>query len=445
MQYVYLMYEIEKREFLSRIFLINEFFKISGKATKIRLFQHTQLANIAIACPPGVVILKSCPDSIYPYLKLLKIRGFKILLFQEEGIHYSEFQVSAMEFSSRCALLIDKYLAWHILDCNFARSLSIPADRISIIGNTRFEIAGIMFNRGFTPPTDRLRILVLENFTSENMYKTNLSIRKQYKGNKIHNNLRENNHAYTDNISHNKEIYQELYKSFLKTGIDFRVRGYTLGVETTKKNTLRIDRDYHSNILESLKDRNIVLHYGSTAGLEAIFFGRINITFTSPRAVIRDTRLIDNAFHFSNINVLVDFLEKLNLEQILFINTDQKENVYRNYGIRFDKLSSTSLLIGEINSLLSRFYVNKLWSWYHIHVLGFKIKLYCTRKIYSLLSFYFSVFLKIKNVKVQKANPITESEINKAFNLIGASSTEIKLKISVNKKSVVFSGHDQYI
>jgi surface carbohydrate biosynthesis protein len=445
MQYVYLMYEIEKREFLSRIFLINEFFKISRKATKIRLFQHTELAKIAMASPPGVVILKSCPDSIYPYIKLLKIRGFKILLFQEEGIHYTEFQVNALEFSSRCALLVDKYLAWHILDFNFAKSLSIPADRILIIGNTRLELAGIMFNRGPTPPTDRLRVLVLENFTSGNMYKTYIPIRKQSKENQVHNILRESNQAYTDNISRNIEIYQDLYKSFLSAGIDFRVRGYTLGVETTKKNALRIDKDYHSNILESLKDRNIVLHYGSTAGLEAIFFGRINITLTSPRAIIRDTRLIESAFHFSKIHELVDFLEKLNLEQILSINTDQKENVYRNYGIRFDKLSSTSLLIEEINSLLSRFNVNKSWSWFHMHVLVFNIKLYFTRKIYSFLAFYFSVFLKIKNVKVQKANPITESEINKTFNLIGANTTEIKLKISINKKSVVFSDHDLLI
>jgi surface carbohydrate biosynthesis protein len=445
MQHVYLMYEIEKREFLSRIFLINEFFKISRKATKIRLFQHTELAKIAMASPPGVVILKSCPDSIYLYIKLLKIRGFKILLFQEEGIHYTEFQINAFEFSSRCALLVDKYLAWHLLDFNFAKSLSIPVDRISIIGNTRFELPGIMLNRGATPPTDRLRILVLENFTSGNMNKTYIPVRKQSKKNEVYNILKESNQVYADNISRNIEIYQELYKSFLNTGIDFRVRGYTLGVETTKKNALRIDKDYYSNILESLKDRNIVLHYGSTAGLEAIFFGRINITLTSPRTIIRDTRLIDSSFHFSKIHELVDFLGKFNLQQILSINTDQKESVYRNYGIRFDNLGSTSLLIEEINSLLSRFYVNKSWSWFYVRVLVFNIKLYFTRKIFSFLAFYFSVFFKIKNIKVQKANSITESEINKTFNLIGANSAKIGLKISINKKSVVFSNHDLLI
>jgi len=442
MQYIYLMYEIEKREFLSRIFLINEFFKISRNATKIRLFQHTELAKIAMVSPPGVVILKSCPDSIFPYVKLLKIRGFKILLFQEEGIHYTNSQVDTVVFSSRCALLVDKYLAWHLFDFNVAKSLSIPIDRISIIGNTRFELPRIMLKLGAKPPTDRLRILILENFTSDNLYKLYKPIRKQTKKNEVHNLAIEVSRVHADNIFYNRQIYQELYKILLSAGIDFRVRGYTVGVETTKNNSLRIVKDGHSNILESLYDRNVVLHYGSTAGLEAIYFGRVNVTLTSPGTIPIDNRTIDTSLHFSKIDELVDFLRKLNLDQITTINIDQQESVYKNYGTRFDNLNSTSLLIEEINLLLSQVDNTKSWSWFHFHVLGVTLKLYFIRKILNIIAFYFLVFSNIKNIKVQKANPISYPAIIKTFRLLGVNPPIIKIQIAPNKKSVVFSNQD---
>ena len=84
---VYLIYEVEKRELLSRLFLGHKIVRDIPEA-EIVIIQHSELFKIALFRRPGIVILKSCPIQYLRILKIMKLRGFQIILSQEEGIHY---------------------------------------------------------------------------------------------------------------------------------------------------------------------------------------------------------------------------------------------------------------------------------------------------------------------------------------------------------------------
>ena len=433
------MYEVEKREFLSRVYLANQILLSTKDILSIKIFQHTELSKIAIYGKPGIVFLKSAPDPLYPYIRLLKKRGFKIILFQEEGIHYQKNQGKSFEFSSRCSEYIDQYLAWHRDDADFAKKMSIPEDKILVVGNIRFELAS-KFNVVETKtPANVLGILVLENFTTRNMYRYYKPKRSSVISKVEKNQFIDNNLTHEANIDLNSAIYQHLYRELILKGYDFKIRRYTLGKTDKISDSLEKYIDKSSNILESLSGKNIVIHYGSTAGLEAILNKCVSIIFESPQVKISDSKIRNCSMKFTDLSLLLDFLERLDFNQLAEINHSQINAMNLQYGEQFDKDQTSAVIMSLMkNSTMSNTRY-PLISFYWFYAIFYSIKLFLVKIRFRLIALYHSKVFGIANMRVIKANKITYDLVNSSLKLLKTDSLNFEYKIKRNRKSIIIN------
>ena len=419
---VYLIYEVEKREFLSRIFLS---YKIASHIprTKVIIMQHTELFKIAIFSRPGTVILKSCPIQYLKILKIMKLRGFHIALFQEEGIHYLESTSEQLEFSRSCTKYIDTYFAWHEEDSFFAQKMGIDRNKIKIVGNIRFELARKMFFDKFDTKFNELKILVLENFSMRLVYKKYNAEDMQFLRSGAQNLILGHMEKMISAADLNEKIYLATYDEFRTYSIPFTVRKYTLRDNSEKSPLILYDEE--SNILESLEHYNIVVHYGSTAGLEAILSGRLSLILCDQRAKVYDERIGKCSLEFTESFDLIKFLSQLDQDMLSEELKRQFHNLCSVYGMNENSFeSSVKILevITKINAPANSNYKSRIYALY----LGF-----------PLIIRNLALFFARKNLKENpKASEITLRNLITQTRFLGINLLGYTVNIARNRKSL---------
>lgn len=338
---VYLMYEFEKREFLARIYLANEIISGLKSEVSVEIFQSPLLGFIATRKKPGLVIMKSCPIQYYQYLDLMKRRGFIIFLSQEEGVHYSKNLPDQLEFSRKCIPLIDKYFACHQEDSMFAQKMGVPLQKILITGNIRFELA---YKKRKSTASDTGEILILENFDSTNIHNRTLHKNLQ-KYELVTRNYFMGINKLSKSTMQNRVLYQSLYKNLDKENIKFKIRKYIL---VRKRQTYREVDFQRTNILQDFEGRNIVVHYGSTAGLEAILAGKISLVLAKNESRVHNPLIYKISKTFESPLSLINFLKNLSRFNIPNLNSEQLKKLEKLQKISYSTTVPSKLILNEI-------------------------------------------------------------------------------------------------
>jgi surface carbohydrate biosynthesis protein len=436
------MYELESRELPSRILLAESLLK---KIDHITIFQHSQLAKICLFSAPGVLFIKSSPYHFDLLLKIAKRRGFILFGAQEEGLHFSGDVESfgtlyPLTFSKNTASLIDIYLAWHQRDLQTAVRVGVPAKKIKIVGNVRLKI----IDRLAMPKkinAKKIKILLITNFNygdQLNLFKIEKRIKRQGNYEKI---FRQAIPFYDQNL----KVFQETEKIFLELieksslfNLEITLRRYYYDTESF--NEIRypnIFLDGNYMIGNSINDCDLVIHYGSTAAIEAICGNRVPILLTSDLH-FHDSRLLALGPSFTQVDNLLNWIGSLSEKALVSELTKSHNSLYENYGIDVN-LDSVKLITNEIQKAFENYEHNKNMS----GVIRLTFILYIKVIFNSLKQFvgkqikYLTLLNSKKVEKAPKANKLTIS-------LITTLATELRIveeisiheiKISKNKKS----------
>jgi surface carbohydrate biosynthesis protein len=344
----YVQYEIENRELRSRFFFALRLLNISKTVV---IFQHSQLHNIALFATPGIIFLKSTPIQNDFLVEHLVKRGFVILAWQEEGIHHNNQQLESPVFSKYSSRFITKYFAWHPADAEFAVRQGIDPNRISISGNIRMELANsLLENTGRKRGRNKLRILILTNFdTSQLSYEFkndgNISTETASKENELI-------AKYKSIADKNSQLYRDMVNHKEASNYEFIIRPYIFEKKIFTHELSEVDKN--NSIFETFKSIDLVLHYGSTAGIEGIVAGKLSLILTNEIGVF-DNRILNSSKLFTNCESLFEYLSKISKEPTFFEQEcmNQKKLLLNNYNFNFSN-STHSLDALEFISQLSK-------------------------------------------------------------------------------------------
>ena len=418
---IYLMYELEKREFLARLFLASEMISSLNSKIYIHIFQHSLLGVIATTKKPGIIIIKSCPIQYYPFLETMKKRGFTIFLSQEEGVHYSSNLSDQLEFSRKCAPLVNKYFAWHSEDALFAKKMGIPVGEIVITGSVRFQLAYRM--RSYSQAISK-DILILENFGSTDMYSSMLQ-----KNRKVFDAITQDHLNVIDKMSasikQNHILYEKFYKSLTKVNLKFKIRKYTLVSKSDFKNSKTFQR---TNILQDLSDKNFVVHYGSTAGLEAILAGKISLVLANLQSRVYDRRIYEVSKTFESSNDLISYLMNFNVQEILKINAEQLKKLENLYETNYETLMPSKLIL----DVMTEYIENQVTSNKVLLDRFIKYCLYSKNKFLNLIR----RILRPQLYSNLKAFKLSNMKVDKDFQFLNIDLTNLTWKICYGRKSL---------
>jgi surface carbohydrate biosynthesis protein len=294
------MYEIENRELQSRIYIATKLLK---EGFEVSIFQHSALWMIALFSKPGFVCLKSTPYQFDLVIELLAKRGFRIIAWQEEGLHHIHGQKQSPVFSRNSAGLIDHYFAWHQADADLAIRTGVLSSKIEIVGNARIEV---LLNSSPSPNVGlslKNRILVLTNFDKSFLaYDFSNDSNLDEEGKKLADSQWS---AEKSSALSNQLLYEELFNRLgAEEKLNSRVRPYFY-----EKNLAFLKyglvSDAHFSISESLHNCDVLIHYGSTGGIEATVLGIPNLILAASTDGI-DQRLIKSGNFFSSVDYLLD-------------------------------------------------------------------------------------------------------------------------------------------
>lgn len=407
-KYCYLQYEIDKRELRSRIFLASRLITLNET---VYIFQHSQLARIAFFYPKGSIFLKSTPPAINFLIILLRFRGFKIGLWQEEGLHFKDTDKGSPIFSRLVSKYIDTYFAWHPKDANFAIKQGISPEHIKTVGNIRMELANQVLNSRNTKLNDSYAILLVTNFDT-----SLLSYEFKEDGN-ISDEIakKENSNARKYNLiaAKNLRLYQTLIDHRSADKYRFILRPYVferaIGLVSDK-----IIIDQNVSIFETFKEIDLIIHYGSTAGIEGIYSGIPSIILSNDVSLV-DYRILNSSEVFSDCIELYSFLDRAitNRGDIDRLARFQISKATQNYDFDFSYSDHSDSILRFVSSSLKQSI--------NYHILKDLIKEFPN---------YFQIFMKLK-IK----NFFTKSASYKSkdldINLIEKEFKEIKVAISI--------------
>ncbi len=438
------MYEVETRELPSRVFLSEKLLK---KIDYIKIFQHSQLAKICVFDTPGILFIKSSPYQLDLILKIAKLRGFRIISCQEEGLHFFGEKESfgtpyPITFSRNTAHLIDVYLAWHQNDFETAVRVGVPAKKIRIVGNIRLKLVDRL-SKPKVVNTRNLKILLITNFNFTNQLDL---FRKEKQGGKQEDYEKLFQQAipfYTQNLNVFKET-EKLYLEFIKKSsshnLEIILRRYFYDTESFRESEYaNIELDNNYIIGNSINNCDLVIHYGSTAAIEAICGSRIPILLTSDLA-FHDSRMLTLGPNFTQVDTLLNWIDLLSEKTLESELLKSQNSLQVAYGIDVN-LDSVDLITNEILREIDYYLHNKKIS----KVFGIDFKLYLKIFFISFRQFigqHFKklVFLNSKKVKGgNKANQLTDFLIKSIAAELGIidEMSKFQVEISRNKKSLV--------
>lgn len=410
------MYEIDKRELRARFFSAKYFVE---KGYKVIIFQHLEIYLIALFAKPGIIFLKSNSSEFDLAILLMKKRGFRVVLSQEEGLHFDYGLINSITFSTKSADLVDAYFAWHPADADFAKRNGVSPFKIRNVGNIRFELASRMDKPDFS--NDRtLGILLIANFDTFIEYIApkkieNPDIALAYK--KQIDDI--NNWSNVEKL--NKNLYEGVLKSKLVDQFNISFRPYTLA-KNSYSSLVHIVLDTHSNILDSIAANDIIIHYGSTVGLESILSGRLSILLNAHPELV-DKRIRESSICIKSLDELFALLNQ--------ISRDRK--ILQTYSkLQFDKMKSNyEMDFTETNWLIEcEKQVNLFVPRNHFKVLEIRLTL-------KNLSYYLKIHLKRIVIRPQiiKAQKLDSVRVASELSALGLNS-RFKVKIWLNRKVV---------
>lgn len=339
---VYVMYEIEQREFRSRLMLAK---LLSHNGFEVLIFQHRMLSMLALFAKPGTVFLKSNPYQFDYSISLLSKRGFKIYLWQEEGIHFRRDQKESPVFSTKSVPWIYKYLAWHPTDASFAIKQGFPSERVEICGNTRMELAS-KIDRRRGNSNDPLRLLVVSNFDMSAMSYNFLT-----DGSMGATAARESQDEF-DLIKSvalkNFQLYEELLNrvDFSRFKVTYRPYFFEQQISTFSTN---VSLDQNLSVIDTLKSSDVVVHYGSTVGVEAVQAGILSINLSADLTSI-DPRILGVSLNFSEVTELLArlYFFSENPTELESVITAQAAACIKWYEIDFRRSGQSQLILKEL-------------------------------------------------------------------------------------------------
>lgn len=419
----YLMYEVEARELRSRIFAASQ---IINSASRVVVFQHSELYRIALFSKPGKILIKSASYNFLTAIKLMRFRGFHVLQHQEEGIHATSSSEAPLTMSRKVNMQCSKYLAWHVNDAHLSRKSGFPEHKIVICGNMRFEYLKFCRSRRLQNLTNPLRILVLTNF---DMDKINYPMAKKA--------TQEETVAISKvqvALSAQKKLAADdskLYSEFLQ---DNRLQSYAVVVrryffENASLNflgeNLRIDENV--DFYDSLENADIVLHYGSTGGIEGSYLGLPSVVLTS-NPQVQTEGILHSSLVCTKIDDVFEWLHQFDIHrsQLTTVANEQAQSFMSFNGFNLDdsfeiqELISSRFAYPETKSGFTQ-----LTTW--IASLFFYSK--------SRLRDVSVLFRKEKRVK--KASLLRSENICRHLNSIGISDG-LKYHIGASRKIVTF-------
>lgn len=301
------MYEIENRELQSRIYATQQLLKLEFEVT---IFQHSALWLIALFAKPGFICLKSTSYQFDEIIEILARRGFRIISWQEEGLHHFHGQEQSPVFSKNSSKFIDRYFAWHPADAELAIRTGIPSSSVEIVGNLRMDLLKNIPGNFNSERVVRNRVLILTNFDKRILSYDFLSDRNLDHNGRIlaeHFWAREKESARL-NLSLYEELFTRLSSELLLVS---RVRPYFYESDLTHLR-FGIATDHYFTISESLAKSDFLIHYGSTGGIEATVLGIPNLILAASTEGI-DSRILESGSFFSSVDALIE--EILNLSK----------------------------------------------------------------------------------------------------------------------------------
>ena len=438
------MYEVEIRELPSRILLAESLLK---KIDYIKIFQHSQLAKICLFSTPGILFIKSSPYQLDLTFKIAKLRGFRIVSCQEEGLHFfgdneSFGTLYPITFSRNTAHLIDLYLAWHQNDFKTAVRVGVPAEKIKIVGNIRLKIVDRLSKRKVVN-TENLKILLITNFNFTNQLDLFRKEKQDGKQGDYEKLFQQAIPFYNQNLNvfkKTEELYLEFIKKSFSHNLEIILRRYfydTKSFSESEYSNVVLDDNYI--IGNSINDCDLVIHYGSTAAIEAICGNRIPILLTSDLA-FHDSRMLALGPNFIEVDSLLNWIDSLS-EETLESELSKSQNALKvGYGIDVN-LDSVDLIANEILREIDDYLHNKKIS----GVIEIDFKLYLKVFFVSFREFIGKhikklVFLNSKKVKKgNKANLLTDFLIKSIAAELGIidKMSRFQVEISRNKRSLV--------
>lgn len=341
------MYEIEQRELRSRLYLA-KFLHLYG--FKVLIFQHRMLSWLALVGKPGALFLKSNPYQFDNSIALLAKRGFRIFLWQEEGIHFRSGQTESPVFSSRSVPWIYKYFAWHPVDADFAMRQGFSRERVEICGNTRMELASSI-TRKFRGSNEPLRILVVSNFDM-----STLSYNFVDDGIMQTSSAKESQHEFNlikAVAPKNFLLYEQLLRKLELAKFTVIYRPYFFEQRMPNYSSY-VTLDENPSVFDSLKNSDVVIHYGSTVGVEAVQAGVLSIILSADLTSI-DSRISGISLNFSDISELMSKLQSLSensheFDSALIAQLAACVNLYK---IDFRQSHQSQLILRELRSNIS--------------------------------------------------------------------------------------------
>lgn len=378
---VYLMYEMEKRELESRIYMTKQLLDANFDVV---IFQHTALSMIASFMAPGYICLKSTSYQFDSAIRLLALRGFKIIAWQEEGLHHFQGQEQSPVFSKNSAYLIDKYFAWHPADSALAIRSGVDSKRVEIVGNVRFELLSNNYIQREEAITSKLRVLVLTNFDkSALIYNFTKDPNLDQAG-------REFAEMFWLSEKNSGERNVSLYRNFFLGMQDFseveiRVRPYFYEQNKIHEE-FGIPTDSFHSIADSLKNCDILVHYGSTGGVEAATLGIPNLILARDSEGI-DKRILECGKFFDSEKAILLEIKKIveSDNRGILLAKKQYHKLIANYGFDLRKSLHTTNLIKYCQIAALEFprgrghYARRIalliaWSWTHLkYILRMKL------------------------------------------------------------------------
>jgi surface carbohydrate biosynthesis protein len=415
------MYELEARELRSSFYAAT---RIAQFVPKIVIFQHSELYRIAIFSRPGDVLIKSASYTFSTALKLMKVRGFQIIQVQEEGIHMGSNSEVPLTMSREANLQCHRYLAWHKNDARVALTAGFNANQVDIVGNMRFEyLRHRQLSRSLNVK-GKLRILILTNFDF-----TNVIYRTPKRGTPIEN---EEISKLVESIALQKDLghaNQKLYLEFLRNSrlnhFDVKVRKYFYERREFSVGSPQISIDANLNFFDSLDAADVVLHYGSTGGLEGIFLGLPSIVLTSDPSKLNPGIGASSSIH-TDVEELFAELNQFDRDRsrLLSVSSSQIECSNGFYGFRLED----SCQIQKLIDLASDDY------WVQTNPLGYFV-------VFRAVKFFIKSRLRLvlqrvqRSQSIRKASPLTIEQVDFHLDVLG-SKNEFVYRIHRSRKQL---------
>ena len=209
---------------------------------------------------------------------------------------------------------------------------------------------------------------------------------------------------------------------------EFIIRPYVYEKNPLKHVSAKIDGN--NSIFESFKSTDIVLHYGSTAGIEGIVSGCLSLLLTSEVGAF-DERILRSSKLFTNCTSLFSYLTEININKHLYRRdlSYQQSELEKNYDFNFSNSFQSTEILDFMSTNSTTNSVLKHRSSFYLVLITF---------------FYNTVKNKIRKFKprieYKKSSKLASYKIFKELESLNA---DLKVQIIISKKGKILTlNHD---